>query len=160
MKKILLVCIHNSARSQMAAAFVNHHFPSAFEAKSAGLEPGTLNPLAVETMGEIGIDLSHAETRGVNEILDSGESFSHVITVCDETNGERCPVFPGAGERLHWSFPDPSALTGTLDEKRHAIRRIRDAIGRRIREWCRSEARSLSPAIAEPTPSTPAARGS
>src|SRR5580692_12025843 len=92
-KKVLFVCIHNSARSQMAEAFLNHVCGEEFEAHSAGLEPGRLNPIVVEAMGEIGIDISANQTKSVSEMLKSGRKFDFVITVCDEASAERCPVF-------------------------------------------------------------------
>jgi len=135
-QNVLFVCIHNSARSQMAEAFLHQICGHHFHAHSAGLEPGKLNPIAVEAMQEIGIDISRNQTKSVSEMLQSGKSFSYVITVCDETSAERCPVFPGATSRLHWSFPDPSALRGTDDEKLARTRQIRDAIKAKIEQWC------------------------
>src|SRR6185369_3558449 len=110
-KKVLFVCIHNSARSQMAEAFLNEICGTEFEAQSAGIEPGNLNPIVVEAMREIGIDISGNKTKAVFDFVRSGSTFNYVITVCDETSAERCPIFPGVTTRLHWSFPDPSALT-------------------------------------------------
>jgi arsenate reductase len=135
-QKVLFICVHNSARSQMAEAFLNEICGDDFEAHSAGLEPGKLNPLAVEAMREIGIDISRKQTQSVSEAVESGEGFSYVITVCDESSAERCPVFPGEAKRLHWSFPDPSALTGSHDERLAGTRRIRDQIRARIQMWC------------------------
>ena len=136
MKKVLFVCIHNSARSQMAEAFLNHLCPEFFEAHSAGLEPGKLNPFVVEAMLEIGIDISANQTKSVFDMFRSGRIFSHVITVCDGASAERCPIFPGVTQRLHWSFPDPSALTGTRDERMVGVREIRDTIKHQIQQWC------------------------
>lgn len=134
-KKVLFVCIHNSARSQMAEAFLNLLAGDRFEAESAGLEPGLLNPLVVETMKETGIDISGNRTKGVFDFIKAGKLFHYVITVCDDTSGNRCPIFPGYTERLHWNFPDPSALEGSHDEKLQATRRIRDEIKARIEAW-------------------------
>ena len=134
--RVLFVCIHNSARSQMAEAFLNRSCPGIFEAQSAGLEAGTLNPLVVEVMLEIGIDLSTNETKSVFEKFRSGQLFAYVITVCDEANAERCPIFPGPVQRLHWSFPDPSALTGSHEERLEGARAIRDAIQAKVTAWC------------------------
>jgi arsenate reductase (thioredoxin) len=131
-EKVLFVCIHNSARSQMAEAYLNRHGGDRFEAESAGIEPGTLNPLAVEAMKEDGIDISANKTKSVFEFLKTGKRYSYVVTVCDETAAERCPVFPGPGKRLHWSFPDPSQLQGSWEEKLMQARKIRDQIKRRI----------------------------
>jgi arsenate reductase (thioredoxin) len=135
-QKVLFICVHNSARSQMAEAFLNDICGDHFEAHSAGLEPGTLNPLAVEAMHEVGIDISHKGTQSVFDVFKSGELFAYVITVCDETSAERCPIFPGVATRLHWSFPDPAALTGTREERLAGTREIRDQIRERIEMWC------------------------
>jgi arsenate reductase len=135
-KKILFVCIHNSARSQMAEAFLNRICSDEFEAHSAGLEPGKLNPIVVETMQEIGIDISGKQTKAVFDVFKSGKMFAYVITVCDETSAERCPIFPGVTTRLHWSFPDPSGVRGTHDEKLARTREIRDLIKAKIENWC------------------------
>lgn len=133
---VLFICIHNSARSQMAEAWLNKICGEFFTAESAGLEPGTLNPLVVEAMQDVGIDISKKETQAVFDVFKSGKLFSHVVTVCDETSAERCPIFPGVAKRLHWNFPDPSALTGTHDEKMAGVRRIRDQIRAQIELWC------------------------
>ena len=136
-KRILFVCIHNSARSQMAEAFVNQMCQGNYEAHSAGLEPGVLNPLVVEAMQEVGIDIAGAKTKSVAEMLAAGPTFTRVVTVCDEASAERCPTFPGGAERDHWGFPDPSALAGTHEERLVAVRRIRDDIRHRVSQWCR-----------------------
>ena len=112
-KKVLFICIHNSARSQMAEAFLNQICAEEFEAYSAGLEPGKLNPIVVEAMQEIGMDISGNQTKAVFDMYKSEKAFAYVITVCDETSAERCPIFPGVAKRLHWSFSDPAALIGT-----------------------------------------------
>ena len=135
-QKVLFICVHNSARSQMAEAFLNDICGDYFEAHSAGLEPGALNPLAVEAMREIGIDISQKQTQSVFDAFKSGELFAYVITVCDETSAARCPIFPGVTKRLHWSFPDPSALSGTHVERLASTRKIRDQIRERIEMWC------------------------
>jgi arsenate reductase (thioredoxin) len=135
-QKVLFICVHNSARSQMAEAWLNLICADHFEAHSAGLEPGGLNPLAVEAMREVGIDISGKQTQSVFDVFKSGQFFPYVITVCDETSAERCPIFPGVTKRLHWSFPDPAALTGTEQERLNATRKIRDQIRHRIEKWC------------------------
>jgi arsenate reductase len=138
-KKVLFVCIHNSARSQMAEAFLNALGSAAYQAESAGLEPGVLNPLVVEAMREVGIDISRATTKSVAEMLARGPVFDTVITVCDEASAERCPSFPGGSERLHWGFPDPSTLTGSHDDRLAAVRTIRDQIRERVAAWMSRE---------------------
>jgi arsenate reductase (thioredoxin) len=135
-KRVLFVCIHNSARSQMAEAFLNQICGNEFEAHSAGLEPGKLNPLVVEAMQEIGIDISGHQTKAVFDMFKSGKIFAYVITVCDEASAERCPIFPGITKRLHWSFPDPSSLQGTYEEKLMRTREVRDTIKQKIEQWC------------------------
>jgi arsenate reductase len=137
MAKVLFICIHNSARSQMAEAWLNHLCADCFEAESAGLEPGTLNPLVGEAMQEVGIDISKKETQAVFDVFKSGKLFSHVITVCDETSAERCPIFPGVAKRLHWSFADPSTLVGSREQKLVAVREIRDEIRDKVQAWCK-----------------------
>lgn len=136
--KVLFICIHNSARSQMAEAWLNHLCGDCIDAESAGLEPGVLNPLAVRAMQEVGIDIAQKQTRSVFEVIKSGQLFSHVITVCDETSAERCPIFVGITQRLHWGFPDPSTLTGTEEEKMVEVRKIRDLIKTQIETWCKT----------------------
>ncbi|HVA38970.1 MAG TPA: arsenate reductase ArsC [Candidatus Dormibacteraeota bacterium] len=136
MRKVLFVCIHNSARSQMAEAFTNALCGDHALARSAGLEPGVLNPLVVEVMREIGIDLSGKETRAVFDVYKRGERFDDVVTVCDEASAERCPVFPGVANRLHWSFPDPSSFQGSWEERLEQTRGVRDAIRARVAHWC------------------------
>ena len=135
-RDVLFICVHNSARSQMAEAFLNALCPEDFIAESAGLEPGALSPLAVAAMREIGIDISSNETTGIFDLFKSGRHFSYVITVCDETSADRCPVFPGQARRLHWSFADPAALQGTWDERLAQARVIRDEIRAKVEEWC------------------------
>lgn len=137
--KVLFICIHNSARSQMAEAWVNHLCGDKYQAESAGLEPGTLNPRVVKVMQEVGIDISHKQTRAVFDVVKAGTLFGYVVTVCDETSAERCPVFAGGTKRLHWSFPDPSALTGTEEEILAKTRDIRDMIKAQIQNWCQSQ---------------------
>ena len=134
--KVLFICVHNSARSQMAEAWLNYLCSDFFEARSAGLEPGTLNPLAVEVMKEVGIDISEKKTQSVFDVFKSAELFAYVITVCDESSAEKCPIFPGPAQRLHWSFPDPSRVTGSREEKLAQVRAIRDEIRAKIDNWC------------------------
>jgi len=135
-KKVLFICVHNSARSQMAAALLNNRCGEFFDAQSAGLEPGTLNPLAVEVLREMDIDISKNKTQAVFDVFKSGELFAYVITVCDESEAESCPIFPGVATRLHWSFPDPSKFTGAHEEKLKEARQVRDKIDNQIRQFC------------------------
>ena len=140
--RVLFVCVHNSARSQMAQAFLNIIAGDRFEAESAGIEAGVLNPLAVEAMAEVGIDISRHTTRRSFDLLKSGRHFHYVITVCDAVTAQKCPVFPGAIQHIHWSLPDPSQLQGTHDEKMREVRKIRDSIKEKIESWI-SETRTV-----------------
>lgn len=135
-ERVLFICIHNSARSQMAEAFLNHFCPDFFKAESAGHEPGKLNPLAVEVMQEIGIDIRHKKPRNAHDAFMSGHLFSTVITVCDEASAELCMDFPGDSQRLRWSFPDPSTFRGTRQERLEQTRQVRDLIAAKIQAWC------------------------
>lgn len=134
-KKVLFICVHNSARSQMAEAFLKKHGGSRFHVESAGLEPGTLNPLVVEVMKEINIDISASRTNSVFDFYKQGRLYDYVVTVCDESNAEQCPVFPGITQRLHWGFQDPSSFTGTHEEKLQKTRMVRDQIENKILQW-------------------------
>ena len=136
MKRVLFVCVENSNRSQMAEAFLNDICGEQFEAQSAGLEPGKLNPIVVETMQEIGIDISGNRTKAVSDMFKSGQLFEYVITVCDETSAEKCPIFPGPATRMHWSFLDPSQVQGSEAAKLEQVRAIRDEIRGKIEQWC------------------------
>lgn len=137
-KRVLFVCVHNSARSQMAEAFLNALAGDRFEAMSAGLEPGVLNPLVVEVMKEAGIDISKNRTKSVFDLFRKGEQFSYVVTVCDEARAEACPVFPGLlAKQMHWNFYDPSASTGTYEERLAKVRELRNTIKAKIEGWLR-----------------------
>jgi arsenate reductase (thioredoxin) len=133
--RVLFVCVHNSARSQMAEAFLKKYGGDYFDAESAGLEPGSLNPLVVEAMQEIGIDISKNKTKSAFDFFKQGKLFKYLVTVCDEASAERCPIYPGLRARMHWSFKDPSALEGTKEEKLAQLRIIRDSIKERVIEF-------------------------
>jgi arsenate reductase (thioredoxin) len=136
-KKVLFICAQNSARSQIAAALLNNTCGDYFEAHSAGLEPGVLNPLAVDVLQELGIDISHNKTQSVFDVWKSARHiFAYVITVCSESEAEACPIFAGVTTRLHWSFDDPSKFAGTREERLEKTRRVRDQIGAKIDSFC------------------------
>ena len=120
----------------MAEAWLNYICGDTFQAESAGLEPGALNPLAVQVMQEVEIDISKKKTQEVFDVFTSGKLFAYVITVCDEASAEKCPIFPGPTQRLHWSFPDPSTVPGTSEEKLKKVREIRNQIRHKVEEWC------------------------
>ena len=133
--KVLFVCVHNSARSQMAEAFLNLLGNNEYVAESAGLEPGSLNPIVVQAMRDTDIDISKNQTKDVFKFFTDGRLFDYVITVCDESNSERCPIFPGVVKRLHWSFDDPSSFKGTNEEKLEKTSRVRDKIKAKIQDF-------------------------
>ncbi len=131
--RILFICVHNTARSQMAEAMANHYHGDIVVAESAGFEPGRpLNELAIEAMREIGIDISGNKSKGVFELFKKGEMYGYVITVCDESTAERCPVFPGVTKRLHWSLEDPASFTGSFEERMAQTRAVRESIRKRL----------------------------
>ncbi len=130
--KILFVCIHNSARSQMAEAFLKNYGGEYFEAESAGIEPGTLNPNVVEVMRQTGLDISGNSTQSVFGLFRKGRLYHAVITVCDEASAENCPIFPGRVKRLAWSFTDPSTFTGSKQEILEKTAQVRDQIKQKI----------------------------
>jgi Protein-tyrosine-phosphatase len=131
-KRVLFLCTHNSARSQMAEALLRHRNGDRFEVASAGTEQTRVHPLAIEAIRELGIDMSGHSSKTLDRFL--SERWDYVITVCDRAN-DSCPVFPGAGERIHWSFSDPSAATGSDEDRLEVFRRIRDEILQRIRAF-------------------------
>ncbi len=132
--KVLFMCVHNSARSQMAEALLRELAPDRFEVFSAGFEPTAVDPLAIEAMRERGIDISAARAKGIEEYLGKVH-FGYVITVCERAQ-QQCPkTFPGMGSRLHWAFDDPAAVEGDHQERLAAYREARDQIDARIREW-------------------------
>ena len=133
--KVLFICVHNSARSQMAEAFLKQMAGDRFEVESAGLEPGKLNLIVVEVMKEIGIDISQNKTKSVFDFFKQGKQYDYVITVCDESQSGKCPVFLGVTQRLHWSFADPSSFQGSQEEKLAKTRIVREQIRQKIKEW-------------------------
>jgi arsenate reductase len=130
--RVLFLCTHNSARSQMAEALLRRLGGDRFEVASAGTEARGVNPLATRAMAEVGVDLRGHTSKTLERFL--GERWDYVITVCDGAN-ESCPVFPGASTRLHWSFDDPSAATGSEEQRLALFRRVRDEIEARIEGW-------------------------
>ena len=141
-RKILFVCIHNSARSQMAEAFLNQLGGNALIADSAGLEPGKLNLNVIKVMQEAGVDISKNETKSVFELFRRGKVYQAVITVCDGASAESCPIFPGVVKRMGWSFPDPSSFTGTPEEILEKTRKVRDQIKEAVLDFI-AEAKHL-----------------
>ena len=137
--RILAICIHNSARSQMTEEFIRWCAGDAVEVESAGIEPGTLNSIVVDLLLEDGIDIRGKETKSVFDLHARGATYDYVIAVCDPEVAERCPIFPAERKWLHWPFPDPSRAGGTDEEKREAIRPIRDQIRDSAARFVREE---------------------
>ncbi|MCA1990307.1 MAG: arsenate reductase ArsC [Desulfarculus sp.] len=133
--KVLFVCTHNSARSQMAEAYLKHLVGDRMEVSSAGFQPAPLNPLAVEVMAEEGLDISGNTSQSVFKLFQEGRLFDYVITVCEDSREASCPIFPGVTRRLHWGFPDPAAVTGDHQAQLMQVRQIRDQIKHKVRLW-------------------------
>ena len=136
MKKVLIVCTGNSARSQMAEGLLRHEAGDRFEVFSAGTKPTEVRPEAIAVMREVGIDISHHRSKSVDEFR--GQEFDYVITVCDNAR-ETCPILPGATLYTHWSFEDPATARGAEGERRRVFRRIRDEIAERIKSFAAGE---------------------
>ena len=136
-KRVLVLCTGNSARSQMGEGLFRTAGGERYEVFSAGTQPSRVRPEAVAVMGEIGIDISGQRSKSVEEF--SGQAFEYIVTVCDNAR-DACPVFPGGGERIHWSFEDPAAVEGSEDERRAAFRRIRDQIREQVTAFVRQDA--------------------
>jgi len=119
----------------MAEEFLRKFAGDSFEAESAGLEPGRLNPIVVQALNEEGIDITGKPTKAVFDLFKKGNRYDYVITVCDETSAERCPVFPGNSRRLHWSFTDPSKFQGSDQERLARVREVKEEIKGTIKEW-------------------------
>jgi arsenate reductase len=144
MASVLFLCVHNSARSQMAESYLRKFAGDAFQAESAGLEPGTLNPYVVRALKEDGIDISSRKPQSVFDLHEAGKVYQYVITVCSPEAAERCPIFPGRAERLHWPFPDPSTFRGADEEIMRRVRVLRDEIKEKVRVFA-AQAREAAP---------------
>ena len=140
--RVLFVCSHNSARSQMAEGFLREYGGGHFDAFSAGMIASGVRPEAVAAMAEVGIDISAQESKTVERYL--GQQFDWVITVCDQAR-EACPVFPGADQSAHWGFDDPSEAVGTDEQRMAMFRRVRDEIARRVRTFALAASRDDLP---------------
>lgn len=134
-QRVLFLCTHNSARSQMAEGLLRSHYGDRFDVFSAGTEVTHVRPLAIQAMDELGIDMRQQQSKELTPFLQ--QRFDYVITVCDQAN-ETCPFFPGAAQRLHWSFPDPSRAAGDEAAQLNMYRDVRDAIARQIDTWVAS----------------------
>jgi arsenate reductase len=131
--KVLFLCTGNSARSQMAEGFLRQYAGDRFEVFSAGLEPGSINPLTIQVMEEKGVGMSGYYSKGLDHFLGKVH-FAYLITVCSRAD-EKCPIFPGMGQRLHWPFEDPTAFQGSPEEKLAKFRQVRDEIEAKVKEF-------------------------
>jgi arsenate reductase len=142
-KRVLFLCVGNSCRSQMAESLLRHAAPNVFEAKSAGSKPQGLNPRAITVMKEIGMDISGHRSKSIDEL--QGESFDYVITLCDESLDDECPVFLGdVGQSMHVPFDDPARAHGDDDEILYTFRRVRDEISEWVTSFAMHETHSMS----------------
>jgi arsenate reductase (thioredoxin) len=135
-QRVLFLCTHNSARSQMAEGFLRSLAGDRFEVASAGTHATRVHPLAIRAMADVGVDLGAHTSKIVDELVE--KPWDYVVTVCDAAN-ETCPVFPKKSSRLHWSFEDPSQAAGSDEQRLEVFRRVRDQIRRRITDWVRSQ---------------------
>lgn len=133
--KVLFVCVHNSARSQMAEEYLKKYGKDRFNVESAGFEPGAINPYVIRSLAEEGIDIAGKQTRSVFDLYKAGKIYTYVITVCSREAEENCPIFPGITERLNWPFPDPSQFTGSDEEIMTEVRKVREMIKERVKEF-------------------------
>jgi len=131
--RVLFLCVHNSARSQMAEAYLNKFGKGSFEAESAGFKSGKLNPIVVEVMKEDGIDISGNELDSVYTFFKEKRFYGYIVTVCDKSKAQRCPIFPGVPARYHWDIEDPSSFEGTYEEKLAKTRIVRDKIKEKVK---------------------------
>jgi len=137
-KKVLFVCIHNSGRSQMAEELLKKYDKDNFEVKSAGFEPEEVNPLVIKLLQEEeSVDLSNKGTNSVFELFQQSQTFNYVITVCDEGNAQKCPLFPGVTKRIHMSFEDPKSFTGSDEEKLEKIKNVKEKIKKEVLEFAK-----------------------
>ncbi len=143
-KRVLILCTHNSSRSQMAEGLLRYLADDTIEVFSAGSEPSSVNPYAVQAMTLLGIDIRRQSSKSLSIYL--SQPFDYVITVCD-TAAENCPFFPGKAERIHWSFPDPSSVKGTDQERLAAFITVRDGLKQQLSDWISARALETSQQI-------------
>lgn len=134
-KKVLFVCVHNSARSQMAEELLRKIAGNRFEVESAGIEPGEVNPLTIKVLQEAGIDISRKKTNSAFDFHKQGKHYHYVVTVCSKDAEEKCPIYPGTLQRLHWPLEDPARAEGTEEQRLAKFREVRDQIRRKIESF-------------------------
>ncbi len=140
-KRVLILCTGNSARSQIAEGLLRHFHGDSLQVYSSGIEPSFVRPQAIRIMNEIGIDISTQRSKSIDEFLT--QEFDYVITVCDNAN-ERCPIFPGAPHRIHWSVEDPAAVAGDEETQLAAFRAARKELQRRLEEFAKNEGSGIN----------------
>ena len=133
--KVLFVCIHNSARSQMAEEFLRLLGGEKFEVESAGFEATEVNSLVIQVMKEVGIDLTGKKTQSVFNLYKEGKFYGYVITVCNKAKEPDCPIFPGYPKRIHWDLENPEDFTGTEEEKMEKVRELRNKIKKQVQQF-------------------------
>ena len=138
-KKVLFICVHNSARSQMAEEYLRLLAGEQYEVESAGYTPTKINPLVVKVMREEGVDLSHKRTQDIYDLVKQSKFFGYVITVCERAKEMECPLFPGIHTRLYWDLENPEYFTGTKEEKLKKVRALRDKIKEMVKEFIRQD---------------------
>jgi arsenate reductase len=138
-EKVLFICVHNSARSQMAEEYLRKFSGDLFDVESAGYEPTKINPLVVEVMKEEGVDLSNKKTQNVYELIKNAKLFGYIITVCRRDAEDECPVYPGMAKRLHWDLENPEEYVGTEEEKLEKLRDLRDKIKMLVLDFIANE---------------------
>lgn len=138
-KKVLFICVHNSARSQMAEEYLRLLGGDQFEVESAGYRPSEINPLVVKVMMEDGVDLTNKKTQDLYDLIKQGKFFGYVITVCERAKEEECPIFPGVPMRLNWELENPENYTGTEEQKLDKVRALRDKIKELVEEFIKKD---------------------
>jgi arsenate reductase len=134
-ERVLFICVHNSARSQMAEEYLRRFAGDRFDVESAGYNPTQINPLVVEVMKEEGIDLSDKKTQNVYELIKTNHIFGYIITVCRRGAEDECPVYPGLAQRLHWELENPEDYVGTQEQKLERLRNLRDSIKKLVLDF-------------------------
>ena len=138
-KKVLFICVHNSARSQMAEEYLRLLGGDQFEVESAGYSPAVINPLVVKAMMDEGVDLSHKKTQDLFDLIKQGKFFGYVITVCERAKEKECPIFPGVPMRLYWDLENPEYFTGTEEQKLEKVKALRDKIKVLVKEFIQQD---------------------
>lgn len=133
--KVLFLCVHNSGRSQIAEELLRKKAVDYFDVSSAGFEPSVINPYVAKVLQEENIDISQKSTKNVFDLYNQGNFYNYIITVCDESNQQRCPIFPGFNKAIHWNFEDPSSFKGTDEEIINKVKQVKNKINQQLDIW-------------------------